>query len=136
MTPQESNSNDALGSGPGFPIRLDGLGGVETVRGEDRIRQSIMLILSTAKGERVMRPDFGCDIHRFAFTTLDSTSFTLIKSAVREALVLWEPRIAINDLTVNADPDHGRLFISIEYTIRITNTRANLVYPFYLEIDA
>lgn len=83
-----------------------------------------------------MRPDFGCDIHAFVFATIDSTNLTLIKSAVREALVRWEPRIEVNDVDVIVPADsirEGQLRINVTYTIRITNSLANLVYPFYLQ---
>jgi phage baseplate assembly protein W len=128
--------NEALGSGLEFPIRTNQRGGLAGVASEERVRQSIWTILSTVKGERVMRPDFGCDIHAFVFATLDSTNLTLIKSAVREALVRWEPRIEVNDVNVyvpvNSIRD-GELRIKVTYTIRITNSLANLVYPFYLQ---
>ncbi|HSI12961.1 MAG TPA: GPW/gp25 family protein [Chthoniobacter sp.] len=133
MTPSEAEHDEALGTGLAFPLRLNPHGGLERARGEDRIRQSIVLILSTAKGERVMRPDFGCDIHRFVFATLDTVNLTLIKSAVREALVLWEPRIALQAVEVEVEPAGSRLLISVEYQIRLTNARGNLVYPFYLD---
>ena len=95
-----------------------------------------MTILSTAKGERVMRPEFGCDLHGYVFAAIDTTTITLIKSAVREALVRWEPRIDVNDVSVKMDPDQGRLVIGVSYTIRATNFSANLVYPFYLHPES
>ena len=92
------------------------------------------MILSTAKGERVMRPDFGCDIHAFVFMTVDKTNLTLVKSAVEEALVRWEPRIEVKAVDVMTDPiREGCLLINVTYSIRVTNSEANLVYPFYLQ---
>ncbi|SRR5713101_788980 len=133
MTPSYL-SDEALGSGLAFPIRIDHSGGLAVIGHEEKVRQAIKMILSTAKGERVMRPDFGCDIHAFVFTTLDITNLTLMKSAVREALVRWEPRIEVNDVTVKPDlVREGQLQISVNYTIRQTNFQDNLVYPFYLQ---
>jgi uncharacterized protein len=116
------------------PIGINHRGGLLVARYEEKVRQSVRTILSTVKGERVMRPDFGCDIHAFVFTAMDSASLTLIKSAVREALVRWEPRIDVTEVSVVAEARaEGQLSIAIAYTIRITNVKANLVYPFYLQ---
>ena len=96
----------------------------------------IRIILSTAKGERVMRPDFGCDIHGFAFATLNTTNLMMMRSAVREALTRWEPRIEVQDVVLEsptgADLDRGLLTIDVRYCVRGTNFATNLVYPFYL----
>lgn len=93
-----------------------------------------MIILSTAKGERVMRPDFGCDIHDFTFSIINISTLTIIKSAIREALLLWEPRIEVLDVETTTERiNDGILLISVDYKIRTTNTEFNLVYPFYLK---
>ena len=126
--------NEALGSGLAFPFRIHQGGGLALSRDEEKIKESIMLILATARGERVMRPDFGCDIHAFTFTSLDSTNLTLIKSAVRESLLLWEPRIDVGEIEAVIDPNQpGHVHISVNYTIRLTNSVFNLVYPFNVE---
>jgi phage baseplate assembly protein W len=125
-----------LGTGLASPIRINRHGGLTVARYEEKVHQSIMTILSTAKGERVMRPEFGCDLHGYVFAAIDTTTITLIKSAVREALVRWEPRIDVNDVSVKMDPDQGRLVIGVSYTIRATNFSANLVYPFYLHPES
>ena len=133
MTKSSSASDEALGSGFQFPIRIDQRGGLAVTASEEKVKESIKTILSTARGERVMRPDFGCDIHAFVFATLDATNLTLIKSAVRDALVRWEPRIEVRDVDILVDPiRQDQLRISVTYTVRITNSVANLVYPFYL----
>ena len=133
MTQPSGGSHEALGSGFEFPFRIDQRGGLAVTAYEDKVKESIKTILSTAKGERVMRPDFGCDIHSFVFATLDTTNLTQMKSAVREALVRWEPRIEVNDVDILVDAiREGQLQISVTYTIRVTNSAANLVYPFYL----
>lgn len=134
MAMLDSTAHDALGSGLHFPIETNPQGGLAIALYGDKVRESIWAILSTAKGERVMRPEFGCDIHEFVFATLDATNLTLIKSAVRDALIRWEPRIEVNDVDVRPDASReGRLLIGVSYTIRITNSVANLVYPFYLQ---
>ena len=123
-----------LGSGWQFPITLDGNDSVAMSHHEKKIRQSIMIILSTAKGERVMRPDFGCDIHDYVFDIIETSTLTLIKSSVEEALILWEPRIEVINVGTNTDRvSQGMVAIDLEYRVRYTNTTHNLVYPFYLD---
>lgn len=123
----------ALGTGWRFPVQLNNRGGIAMSADEEKIRQSIHIILSTAKGERVMRPDFGCDIHEFVFASMDRTTCTMIESAVREALVMWEPRIDVELVRVSTEHyDEGILDIAVNYQIRSTNTEFNLVYPFYV----
>jgi phage baseplate assembly protein W len=126
-----------LGSGWRFPIELDGRGGVATAADEEKIRQSIHIILSTAKGERVMRPDFGCDIHEFVFGSMDRTTCTMIEASVHEALIMWEPRIDVESVVVSTERyELGILEIALTYRIRATNAEFNLVYPFHLEAGA
>jgi len=124
-----------LGVGWKFPIEADAEKGLEgsiaTAEYEDSIRQSIWMILGTAKGERVMRPDFGCGIHDLVFAVNGTGTTGRMTAAVREALIEWEPRIEI--LNVATSSRDNMLLIEIEYRVRITNSRYNLVYPFYLE---
>lgn len=123
-----------LGSGWGFPIHTNQRGGIRLDAAEEKIRQSIRIILGTAKGERVMHPDFGCDIHNYAFSTVNASTLTLMTSAVREALVYHEPRIEVLDVTAaTARLGQGVLDLKIDYRVRATNTVSNLVYPFYLK---
>ena len=127
--------HDFLGSGVAFPVRLDAKhGGVlQTGSGEEAVRQSIWMILGTAPGERVMRPDFGCGIHDAVFAVQDTDAAAAIVTSVREALTRWEPRIDVLDVYASPDPaDPHRLLIEINYQVRSTNSRFNLVYPFYL----
>lgn len=127
-------SDKFFGRGWKFPITIDERGGIALSEYEKKIRESILIILSTAKGERVMRPDFGCDIHDFAFSVINTSILTLIKSAVKEALLLWEPRIEVLDVeTFTEKINDGILSIGINYKIRTTNTVFNIVYPFYLK---
>lgn len=128
-----TTEQDFLGNGIKFPFNTKG-GAIATSGGEDLIRESVMLILGTAKGERVMRPDFGCGINELVFAPNNTSTATLIAFYVKEALLKWEPRIEVNE--VQASPDRNepeKLNINIAYTVKTTNTRKNLVYPFYLE---
>src|SRR5258705_503778 len=118
---------ETLGKGLQSPLRVNDRGGLAIVQYEEKVRQSIITILSTVKGERVMRPEFGCDLHAYVFATVDATTLTLIKSAVREALVRWEPRIEVNDVSVTTEGlRENQLRIAMTYTIRATNFSTNL----------
>ena len=89
--------------------------------------------MGTAKGERVMRPEFGCDLEGLVFSVVNSSTLTLIRTSVEEALTRWEPRIDVRDVSVRTDDvNDGVLHIAVDYRIRRTNTEHNLVYPFYL----
>jgi hypothetical protein len=113
-------------------ITLDASGRVAEASGEDKIRQSIWLILSTAPGERVARPDFGCGIHDLVFSPRTVGAMGEVIRAVREALTAWEPRIDVTNVDAVPHPDDpSGLLIVLEYTVRATNSRQNLVYPFY-----
>lgn len=122
-----------LGSGWAFPVKPDTEGALRTTGGPDAVRQSIWTILSTAPGERVMRPDYGCGVHDLVFDVLDAATAGTVTRVVREALARHEPRIAVLDVYVAPDPaEPGLLLIEINYELRGSNSRANLVYPFYL----
>src|SRR5262245_43463846 len=122
-----------LGTGWSFPIAPDATGAVAVSADEQSVRESIGLILSTAKGERAMRPDFGCGIHELVFERNTAATAGRVTQAVRDALLLLEPRIQLLDVQV-AEPGTGDVMeISIDYVIRATNTASNLVFPFYLE---
>ena len=124
-----------LGVGLGFPFQFDS-GAIATARYEKSVRQSIWIILGTSKGERVMRPDFGCDIYDLVFEVNSASTSGKVAQSVREALVVQEPRIDIRDVQVEAHGDGETLLIHIEYQVRATNNVFNLVYPFYLERSA
>ena len=123
------------GSGWAFPIRLGPDGSVlMTADGDEAIRDSIWTILSTSPGERVMRPEFGCGIEDHVFDVNDVATGSSIAGSVRDALNTWEPRIEVLGVQALADPaDRNRLLIEIDYRVRSSNSRLNLVYPFYLE---
>jgi phage baseplate assembly protein W len=100
-------------------LELSSTGGVSMVDGAQSVRQAILLLLSTLPGERVMRPTYGCDLHKLIFSPNDGTTAGLAIHYVREALVRWEPRIELLSVDANQDPeDPGRLEIVIEYRLR------------------
>lgn len=126
-------AEEFLGTGWGFPVETDQRGDVETSGGADGIRESIRIILGTAKGERIMRPDFGCEIHDHVFSSATPATLNMIESSVREALVKWEPRIDIEEIDADTDPQNpNKVLIEITYHVRTTNSLANMVYPFYI----
>lgn len=125
-----------LGKGWQFPVALDGGGALAVAEYEESVRQSIWVILGTAKGERVMRPDFGCGIYDMVFGVNSSTTASEAAEEVRDALVSFEPRIDVLGVEVSPGGGGEVLYVSIDYQIRATNTVFNLVYPFYLEGSA
>jgi len=131
--PISDERKDFLGRGWAMPVALDPRTGlVATVAYEEDIRQSILIILETAPGERVMRPNFGCGIHDLVFAAMDSTTLQRVRSTVEEALRRCEARIDV--LRVNVDEAatvEGKVLVEVEYRVRKTNQLGNLVFPFY-----
>lgn len=124
---------DFIGSGWSFPMGVDSRGGVSLAPGITDIEEAIRIILSTAKGERHMRPTFGCDIHDLVFLPNDAGTHGLIQDAVRNALTQWEPRIEVTDVLIDSEVESDVvLLIDVHYRIRSTNDERNLVYPYYL----
>jgi phage baseplate assembly protein W len=130
-------ASEFLGQGWNYPVQPETDQRIAMAAGEESIRQAIWLILGTARGERVMRPDFGCGIHDLVFAVNNATTAGLVAQAVQEALILWEPRIDVLNVNVDPAPEKpGLLLIQIDYRVRTTNSQFNLVYPFYLERSA
>jgi Bacteriophage baseplate protein W len=126
-------SDEFIGRGWAFPIRVDATGGIALVSREREIEEAIRLILGTSPGERPMRPEFGCRIHEYVFSPADSATATALGNEVRSALRRWEPRIDVEEVDVSIAPaDSSLLYIDIRYSIRTTNDRRNLVFPFYV----
>ena len=122
-----------LGRGWRFPVEPDAQDRLQYGSAEQKIEQSILVILGTSRGERVMRPDFGSRLRELVFAPIDSGTRALAAQYVTEALVRWESRIDV--LSVRAEPRgafDGVLDIALEYRVRATNSTFNLVYPFYL----
>jgi hypothetical protein len=133
MARLNNTGRNMTGMGWSFPVTVDGGGGIAlSQRGQD-IEESIRIILSIAKGERRMRPNFGCGIHDLVFHPNNATTWTLIAYNIEEALGWWEPRIKVTNIDVRPDlDDSAKLVINIQYQVKATNDMRNLVYPFYL----
>lgn len=126
-------SEDFLGKGWAYPVRSDHRGNIELSETDEDIKESIRIILGTAKGERIMRPEFGCEIHDHVFSAATPATLNVIETSVEEALVRWEPRIDLEDVeAVTDDEDPNKILINIEYRVRTTNALANMVYPFHI----
>lgn len=128
-----AKQNSFLGTGWGFPPTFTRQNGVQTVADEEDIRQSLQILLSTEVGERVMQPKYGCNMTRLVFEPLDTSLQAYMKDLIRTAILYFEPRIILNNLTLEPDVNEGRIDVHLDYTIATTNTRHNYVYPFYKE---
>jgi len=124
--------SDFLGVGWAFPVSVDARGRIALARQERDIEEAVQMILLTPKGQRVMRPDFGCRIHDLTFSPNDATTAGLAAYYVKEALGMWEPRIRVQDVTTSIDPRNAsRLLVEIHYEIKASHDRRSLVFPFY-----
>lgn len=126
--------NSFLGRGWKFPIEVDETTGrIKMSAYEEDIAEAIRIIMWTSKGERVMRPDFGCDLQSFLFSLSDETTIKLLESNIKEGIRIWEPRVDQVEVKATFD-EHtpGKLFIHVKYLVRKTNNLFNQVYPFYL----
>ena len=127
-------AKDFLGTGWKYPVKIDIDRKIALSKYDEDIKEAIRIIIGTAKGERVMRPDFGCGIHELVFAPINATTLSQVENSVREALIKYEPRIDLLGVKASANrSDQGQLLVSIDYEIRATNTRSNMVYPFYLK---
>jgi uncharacterized protein len=124
------------GAGLAFPLGVDHRGEIALAHGEDDIAQAITLILSTTPGERLMRPEFGCDLHDLVFDAIDAAMIGRMDLVIRAALDRWEPRIEVEAIDFDlSKAAFGQLLVTIVYRVRTTNDRRNLVYPFYVIPD-
>lgn len=104
-----------------------------TVSEEEDIRESLIILLSTRLGERIMQPQYGCDLHSIVFEKADKSTITFLRDSIESAILYHEPRIRLLDIHVSPAPDQDeQILIDIIYLVRATNTRSNLVYPYYL----
>lgn len=123
---------DFLGVGWAFPVGVDARGRIALARQERDIEEAMRIILLTPKGQRVMRPEFGCQIHDLMFAPNDATTAGLSAYYVEEALGMWEPRIHVKEVNARPDPENqGRLLIDISYEVKATHDSRSLVFPFY-----
>ena len=125
--------NPLLGQGWRFPILPDETGTLSYAKGDANVEQSLKILLLTNLRERVMRADFGCDAPSLVFAPGSVQYLGLLETTVREAIRDWEPRVELEDVSAEIDPqDETRVTVEISYLVRQTNTRNNLVFPFYL----
>ncbi|HET8589120.1 MAG TPA: GPW/gp25 family protein [Nakamurella sp.] len=139
MLPQTGSSEpvnyDATFIGRGFywPMQVDHTGSIRLTDGAADLDRSMAVILATAPGERVMRPQFGCRIWDLLFEPITANLLGLMAQAVRDALAQWEPRVEVVDVRPEPDAnDHTLIKINVSYRVKATNDRRNLVYPFYV----
>ena len=131
----EKKTTSFLGTGWGFPPEFSAKeGGVHMVADEQDIEQSLRILLATEQGERTMLPGFGCNLSSLVFEQLTTTQATVMKDMIRTAILYHEPRIDVEDVHFHIDEkERNLLTIQVEYRIRATNSRTNIVYPFYLD---
>ncbi len=123
-----------LGTGWSFPPTFHRSAlAVEMIADEKDIESSLAILLSTDVGERVMQPRYGCNLHRLLFEPLDTSLQAYMKDLIKTAILYFEPRIILNDVTLEPDPEEGRILITVDYIVATTNTRNNFVFPFYKE---
>ncbi len=131
----ENDDKSFLGTGWSFPPRFQkSTFSVEMVSYDLDIRQSLHVLLGTEPGERVMMPRFGCSLREMLFENIDTSLAQVIGDRIRNSILLFEPRITLDKLEIDINEQlNGIIYIHLDYTIRRTNTRSNLVYPFYLK---
>ena len=133
----ENSFKSFLGTGWSFPPEFNNISNnVEMVSGTEDIDQSLNILLSTALGERVMQPQYGCDLTDYVFETLNSSVIGYLKDRVKNAILFYEPRIRVEQIEISPadsmDLIGGRFTISLEYSVPGTNSRFNYVYDYYL----
>ena len=135
-----SDGADFIGRGILWPLRVDQSGSIALGSGPEDINASIRMVIITAPGERVMRPQFGCRIWELLFEPINANTLGLMSEAVRDAVSQWEPRVDLEDVFVEPDPENAaRVTIDLRYRVKATNDRRNLVFPFYViprEVEA
>ncbi|MEX0929998.1 MAG: GPW/gp25 family protein [Balneolales bacterium] len=128
-----SENNDFLGKGWEFPVRFSNRGeNVGMSEQEIDIRESLEILISTTRGERVMRPDYGTNLQGNIFDAMRTSSAARISEDIRRSILFHEPRVVLEEVSYREKREEGLILITVEYTIIATNTRTNLVYPFYI----
>jgi phage baseplate assembly protein W len=133
--PNESSQTSFLGTGWTFPPVFSRAGnGVRMVSDEEDIEQSLTILLATAAGERILEPTYGCNLHDLLFEPLNTGRVTYVAGMVKQAILHGEPRIELNGVSVEDNPGFdGQVNLRVDYTVRSTNSRYNIVFPFYRE---
>jgi len=123
---------DFVGAGWAFPMGVDARGGIALARRDQELEQAMRLILATYPGERPMRPDFGSRVRDYVFRSATIETAAELSDEVHKALLRWEPRVVVESVDVSIDPaERNRLYIDVNYIVKGTNDRRNLVFPFY-----
>ena len=126
-------NTDILGKGFDFPLRINPHGGIQAAQHAQKVRASILVILGTQYGERIMRPTFGCNLRSLLFAPNNAATANLARHYVTEGLTIWEPRIVLDEVAVDNAADPAQLLIQLHYRLKTTYEPQNLVYPFYLQ---
>ncbi len=128
-----SAAKSFLGTGWGFPPEFNRRSGeVMMVSDEDDVREALHILLSTSPGERIMNPTYGCGLKSMVFESLDESSITRVKSMIKRAILFFEPRITLKGIDIDTEEfSEGIMRIHLDYMVRATNSRSNMVYPFY-----
>lgn len=122
-----------LGKGWSFPPEFDSRKGeLKMSENEQDIKESLQILLSTRVGERIIQPDYGCDLTDYIFESLNLTTKTNIRDLVETAILYYEPRIDLQQLDFEVDDNEGLVLMHLHYVIRSTNSRSNMVFPFYI----
>ena len=128
-----SDNLEFIGKGWSFPPTFDNVSGTTAMStGEQDINESLHILLSTSLGERIMRPDYGCNLKDYVFDAMNVSMESYIKKLVEDAIIYFEPRITLNKVTVDFRDTEGVMWIKVDYNIDATNSRANYVYPYYI----
>lgn len=138
MADNDLRNREFIGRGLTFPLQVNTQGGLALTRGPAEIEQSMRVILETAPGERVMRPEFGCRAWELMFAPRNAFTEATLIEYVEEALAIWEPRIEVSAVEVIDDPsyDDSVLLVEIRYRVKNTHEERSLVYPFYIMDEA
>lgn len=134
MDDRYKKSKSFLGTGWAFPPTFhdDGLTGVEMVSDAHDIKESLMILLNTNLGERIMLPEYGSELQHYLFDIVSNSKLHFLKSVIRTAILKFEPRIKVNDVVIDQkDYLEGIIRVMIKYTVKSNNTRFNLVFPYY-----
>lgn len=124
-----------LGAGWSFPPEFNrDAGEVRMVHGAEDIDESLRILMATMPKERVMQPAYGCGLKLLVFENINESTLTLIRDAIQRAVLYFEPRVNLESIEIDEEQAHeGILYLKLNYTVRTTNSRSNLVYPFYFQ---
>lgn len=128
------DQNSILGRGWSFPVTFkEESGTVALSEEEEDIKESLRILLTTSMGERVMRPEYGANMEDMVFESMNVTTANIITNRIQRAILFHEPRVEANNIDMVSDSANGTVNVTVEYTIIATNTRTNLVFPYYLD---